>query len=85
MADHLFFAAFPGDLAADDQARLHAAHLTAYENRVGVTHPVWRAEDAVADARYYQVIRVVASNAEEARKRVVEVLGRQPEGLEIGT
>ena len=85
MANHRFFAAFPGDLAPGDQARLDAARLAAYENVVGVTHPVWRADDAVADARVYQVIRVIASNAEEARERVVEALGRQPEGLAIGT
>ena len=85
MADHRFFAAFPGNLAPGDQARLDAARLTAYENVVGVTHPVWRADDAVADAKCYQVIRVIASNADEARERIVEVLGRQPDGLAIGT
>jgi hypothetical protein len=71
MPQEIFYAAYPGEMTDDDRARLDRPGLELFENGYGVA------------AAPQQLIRVAADSPEDARRRVVEALGREPEKLRI--
>lgn len=85
MADQIFHVAYPGELTSADEEAFDRDGFTVFQNAVGVADPFWEKPGAQGDAGVYQVVRVEADDAEEARRKVVAALGREPDGLEIGT
>ena len=72
-----------GDLTIEDRQALERAGFTVYENGIGFSNPFWQAEGPASDFTMYQVVRLTAESAEDARAQVVEALGRAPEGLRV--
>ncbi len=71
MADRTFYATYPGEMTDDDRARLDRPGLKLSENGYGVS------------AAPYQLVQLAAASPEDARRRVVEALGREPDKLRI--
>lgn len=69
MSDQAFYVSFPGEISEEDRALLDrpGLQLSAY----GVS------------AAPYQLVKVAAESPEDARRQVVEALGREPEKLQI--
>ncbi len=71
MGDQTFYASFPGEISDEDRARLERPGLELSANGYGVS------------AAPYQLVKVTAGSVEDARRQVVEALGREPEKLQI--
>lgn len=85
MPDPIFHVAYPGELTSADEEAFDRAGFTVFQNAVGVSNPFWKKPGAEGDTGLYQVVRVEADNPEEARRRFVAALGREPAGLEVGS
>ena len=77
----VFFLVYQGDLTAEDRAALDRPGFKVYENGIGMSEPFWQAEGAPSGFTTYQVVRLTASSAVDARQQVIDALGREPEGL----
>ncbi len=71
MDDRTFYATYPGEMTDDDRARLDRPGFKLSENGYGVS------------AAPYQLVQVIAESPDDARRQVVEALGREPEKLQI--
>jgi hypothetical protein len=78
-----FFAVYPGELTADDRKALDRPGFQVYENGMGMSEPFWQAQGAASDFTMYQVVRLTAANAEDARQQIMQVLDREPDGLRV--
>ena len=77
----VFFVVYPGELTADDRAALDRPGFKVYENGIGMSEPFWQGEGAQSGFTTYQVVRLPAPNAVDARQHVIDALGRKPDGL----
>ena len=80
-----FFVAFPGELTPEDQSALEARGFEVFRNAVGVPKPFWEKEGGPRQAANYQVVRVFTETPEEAERQVVDALGHEPPGLQVGS
>lgn len=78
-----FFAAFPGDLSDDDRFALDRPGFKLYENGVGFSKPLWLMEGCSDDLQMFQVVRLPARSAIEARDAIVHALGHSPPDLKV--
>jgi hypothetical protein len=82
--DAYFFALYPGELTPDDRAALDRPGFDVYENGVGMSEPQSRSDEgAASDFSTYQVVRLTAESAEDARQQIIAALGREPDGLRV--
>jgi hypothetical protein len=71
MSDETFYATYPGEMNDDDRVALDSPGLELFENGYGVA------------AAPYQLVKVTAASAGDARRMVVDALGREPEKLNV--
>jgi hypothetical protein len=71
MSDETFYATYPGEMNDDDRVALGSPGLELFENGYGVA------------AAPYQLVKVTAASAGDARRMVVDALGREPEKLNV--
>jgi hypothetical protein len=82
MADEdVYFARYLGALTPDDRAALERAGFKVYENGYGVSASFMG--EARPDMTMFQVVRLTAEGPDDARQRVVDALGREPEDLRV--
>ncbi len=78
-----FYAAYPGNMTEDDRFRLDRPGFQLRENGYCVSAP-WRGDEPPpSEFTTYQVIRVSADSAADARRQIVEALGREPDELQV--
>jgi len=70
--------------------RLHNAALDqpcfkVYVDGIGMSKSFWQGRGAPGEFETYQVVRVSATSAGDACRRIVDALGREPDGLRVGT
>jgi hypothetical protein len=82
MASQTFFVSYEGRLTAEDREALARAGCKLYDN--GEMPTANYRDEKILPAKWRQVVRVTASNSEEARSVIVEALGREPDGMKIG-
>jgi hypothetical protein len=71
-------------MTAEDRAALGRPGFMLYENGMGVS-AAWLGGDGPSDMANLQVVRVAAEDEDDARRRVIEALGRTPEALRVHT
>jgi hypothetical protein len=71
MNDAIFYATYPGEMNDDDRVALDRPGMQLFENGYGV------------DAAPYQLLKIAAGSADDARRLVVEALGREPDKLNV--
>jgi hypothetical protein len=71
MTDETFYATYPGEMNDEDRAALERPGLQLFENGYGVA------------AAPYQLVKVAAGSADDARRMVVDALGREPDKLNV--
>lgn len=77
-----YYAVYPEPLTDDDRSALDRPGVKLYPDGMSVSE-AWfvGADKPPTEFHVRQVVRLEADNAEEAMARVVEALGRRPEGL----
>ena len=83
MGDRTFFASYPGEMTDDDRASLDRPGFKLFENGYEVPEGVWGSGEGPSDSTTFQVVRLSADDQEDARRQIVEALGREPDHLEI--
>lgn len=71
MSSATFYATYPGQMNDADRVALDAPGLQLFENGYGVA------------AAPYQLVKVTAASADDARRMVVAALGREPAKLNV--
>lgn len=71
MSGETFYATYPGEMNDDDRIALDRPGMELFENGYGVA------------AAPYQLVKVTAGSANDARRMVVEALGREPAKLNV--
>ena len=79
----VFLAVYPGEMAPGDLAALDQPCFEVFVNGIGVTEPVWHRQGAPHELVAYQVVRISATSAGDAHRRIVDALGREPDGLRV--
>lgn len=82
MTTNTFWASYPAEMTDDDRVRLDRPGFKLYVNGYGVSS-VFQGDEGAAAFTTYQVVRLTADGPEDARHRIVDALGREPEGLNI--
>lgn len=71
MSGETFYATYPGEMNHDDRVALDRPGMELFENGYGVA------------AAPYQLVKVKAGSADDARRMVIEALGREPAKLNV--
>ena len=82
----VFFAVYPGEMAPADLAALDQPCFKVCANGIDISEPFWqRGAARQASSETYQVVRMSATSAGDAWRRIVDALGREPDGLQVET
>ena len=76
-----FFVVYPGELTPDDRAALNRLNFEVYANGIS-SGAAWRGGAGPSGHTNYQVVRLTADSADDARQQVIDALGREPERLD---
>lgn len=76
-----FFVSFEGQLSDEDRNAVSRPGWKLYENAIGSTAAF--GEDEMPPIKWRQVVRVPAETGDEAKRLVIEALGREPERLRV--
>ena len=78
-----FFVSYEGELSDEDQTALSRPGWKLYENGIGSTAAYRVGGEEMPPIKWRQVIRVPAASGDEAKRVVMEALGREPHGLRV--
>jgi len=81
-SDQRWWVTYPDGVTEDDRLSLDRPGFRPYENGYGVS-AVWQGDEGPSQVTTHQVIRLSAENPDDARRKIVEVLGREPQKLQI--
>ncbi len=79
-----FFARYPGELTDEDRSALSRPGFRLYENGLEISDGYFvSANEPPPESTVYQVVRLSAASPEDARRQIVDALGREPDDLQI--
>ena len=77
----VYWVGYRGEMNDDDRVMLDRPGFKLDENGYGVTAAFQGDETPDTEPAMFQVVRVTASGPADARQRVIEALGREPDDL----
>jgi|1186.fasta_scaffold821010_1 hypothetical protein len=78
-----FFVSFPDELTSEDRAALSRPGFELLPTGAASREAEWDGDAAPDDWDTRQWLRLVATDGDDARRQVVEALGREPDGLDV--
>jgi hypothetical protein len=74
-----YWVSYVGELTAEDRDALTRPGWKLYENAVGATGAFM--EQELAPVEWRQIVRLDAASSDEARRLIIDALGREPDDL----
>jgi hypothetical protein len=78
VAERVYFVTYEGQMTAEDRAALDRPGFELHEHGFDVFRP---GQGRLSNPRRYQAVCVTAESPEDARRRLIEALGREPDHL----
>ncbi len=78
-----FFVSYPGELTSEDDAALSRPGFEVIPTGTASREAEWDADAAPADWETRQWVRLIATDPDDARRQVIDALGREPDGLDV--
>jgi hypothetical protein len=74
-----YWVSYVGELTAEDRDALTRPGWKLYENAIGATGAFM--EQELAPVEWRQIVRLNATNSDEARRLIIDALDREPDDL----